>query len=287
MANEKEQQKLKDDLSKIAPCLGFFEMAIKDGQQKLADEFSQIAPYLSGYIEQDRKTLEHRKKLLNDARQMLKHSDVPQHQIESMVQGANNMAQSYFGIGRSEYGELRVGALAAMEFLVHLYNLGLERAPIIRALELICDGFERRGDIEGLSKLQEFAESNANWILAQKSGVHYHSLLCMGKYETPSVMLSGYSSEERAASLKRTEAIREKAQQKLAQINERYNKLRTLSGRISTIKERIASKNAEEGSGKLSDEDKLGPKKLCRKSQPEFLKEGGVPAVTPRRRMPL
>ncbi|VVC00052.1 Uncharacterised protein [uncultured archaeon] len=202
-------------------------------QQKLAEEFSKITPYLSGYIEQDRKALEYHEKLLASAK--LKVHDMPGHQLESVVQGATTMANSYFGVGKSEYPEVREGAIRVAEFLMYALSYGLEKEPIAYALDIIAEGFERRKDVEGLSIMREIADAEANWIDTTRTGSYYHSLLLELSYTVPSVILSYCDKEERLAMLKGAEVIRKEAKHELAEIGKKYRIFCKLSEKIGKI----------------------------------------------------
>ena len=79
--------------------------------RKLAGEFSEISPNLSGYIEEDKKTLEQNKDLLDRAKKLRLKIVDNQAALESIVQGTNIMAQSYLRLSRSEYCELHEGAI--------------------------------------------------------------------------------------------------------------------------------------------------------------------------------
>jgi|GEM_PF-5319722 len=219
--------------------------------RKLAEEFSNISPNLSGYIEEDRKTLEHHKDLLDRARKLRWEISENDAELESIVQGTVNMANSYLGLGRSEYSELREGAIQVVEFLGHLlsYSYKTQKAPIVCALEFLSGHFERRRDIDGLSTVQKIAECEINWIRQVKIGSHYHSRA----YDTKS----------------KDKKIKEEARQELAEIEKRYEKFQDLcynvGEKIRRIKEDTkTSANVRCGSGKFLDDDTLGKKNFVK-----------------------
>lgn len=127
-----------------------------DDREKLAVKFSRIPQYLSGYIDEDRQTLEFHKELVLRAHALLECGplEIFEHHRASIVQGTSNMALSYLGLSNSEYKELCEGARLARDFLIYLYKrMKTDRLQITCALEFVCNGLERRGDYNGLIKL--------------------------------------------------------------------------------------------------------------------------------------